>query len=557
MCPSGAYLCPENLAGAGACCKSGLACGKGYCYATSFPAVVLTQTSVYRDDDKSLRTTVAVITTAFQPSTVPTIATTAGPTRIVVPETAIAKIAAVETQPRSGMSKGTMNGIVAGAVIALVLILLGAWFIIRRLNFLERRSREFDVFAATAGSGSGHKHNLSGDSGVSGSGRGEMTTIRNSHGHRPDRLSRSNMSIDPLFNASGSTTPHLPQPSFFHGTSTDSGIYGDDTSYSQPPIPAPYVWNQGYTHVSNNEGSYFSQSKHASIDSAGGVGTFSPAYNGAVSEVSRESFLRNQNLWLGRDSQRQSLQSTHGRQWSDASDMSHARKSSGGNAPSELDGRRVSVGSPLGNPDSEPATSPFSGIGRRPSGERRTRSWTFMNVGGRGRRGSPGFALNTLVGGPTTPLSGGGRLEGVQEAESDATHSTGLLAKVKKKEGRPRASTKGSDVSTVVYRGPQNRSNSEGQIPQIMYTHQAENHSLPRIPDFPPAARTAPQFAGPLSPRSTVHPPLEWSRNDILVTTETTTDNIDTQADGTRGTQNGTYKKEILVQTREVDPRDP
>ena len=565
MCPSGEYLCPENLAGAGACCKSGLACGKGYCYATSYPMVVLTQTSVYRDDDKSFRTTVAVITTAFQPSTVPTIATTAAPTRIVVTETAIAKIAAVDTQPRSGMSKGTMNGIIAGAVIALVLILLGAWLIIRRLNFLARRSRELEVFAATAGSGSGHhKHNLSGDSGVSGSGRGEMTTVRNSHGHRPDHISHSNMSIDPLFNVSGSTTPRLPRPSFSHNTSTDTDIYGYGTSQSQspPPIPAPYVWNQGYNPISNNEGSYFfqSQSKHASIDSAGGVGTLLPAYNGNASEVSRESFLRNQNLWLGRDSQRQSLQSTHGRQWSDVSDMSHASNSSGGNALSELDGRRVSVGSPLGSPDSEPAICPRSGIDRRPSGERRTRSWTFMNVGGRGRRGSSGFALNTLVGGPSTPLSGGGRLEGVQEAENDATHGTGLLGKAKKKEGRPRASTKGSDVSTVVYRGPQSRSNSEGQIPQIMYTHQAENHSLPRIPDSPPVGRAAPHLAGPLSPRSTVHPPLEWSRNDILVTTstETTSDSIQNiQTEGTRDTQNGTDKKEVLVQTSEVDPRDP
>lgn len=549
MCPLGAYLCPENLAGAGACCKSGLACGKGYCYATSYPTVVLTQTSVYPDGDKSLRTTVAVITTAFQPSTVPTIATTAGPTRIVVTETAIAKISAVDTQPRIGMSKGTMNGIIAGAVIALVLILLGAWLIIKRLNFLARRSREVDVFSATAGSGSSHKHNLSGDSGVSGSGRGDMTIVRNSHGHRAHHLSHFNMSIDPLFNSSSSTTPRVPQPSFCHGASTDTDIYGYGTSQSPPPIPAPYVWNQGYTHVSNNEGSYFSQSKHASIDSAGGVDTFSPAYNGTASEVSRESFLRNQNLWLGRDNQRQSLQSTHGRQWSDASDMSHASNSSISNAPIELDG------SPLGSQDSEPASS---GIGRRPSGERRTRSWTFMNVGGRGRRGSPGFALlNTLVGGPTTPLSGGGRLEGVQEADNDVTHSTGLLGKAKKKKRRPRASTKGSDVSTVVYRGPQSRSNSEGQILEIMYTNQAENHSLPTVSDSLPQTRAAPHLAGTLSPRSTVHPPLEWPRNDILVTTETTTDSINIQAYGTRGTQNGADKKEVLVRTREVDPRNP
>ena len=524
---------------------------------------MLTQTSVYRDDDKSLRTTVAVITTAFQPSTVPTIATTAGPTKIVITETAIAKIAAVDTQPRSGMSKGTINGIIAGAVIALILILLGAWFIIRRLNFLARRSRELEVFAATAGSGSGrHKHNHSGDSGVSGSGsgRGEMTKVRNTHGHRPDHLSHSNMSIDPLFNASGSTTPRLPRPSFSHGTSSDTDIYGYGASQSQsPPIPAPYVWNQGYNPISNNEGSYFppSQSKHASIDSVGGLGTFSPAYNGNATDVSRESFLRNQNLWLGRDSQRQSLQSTHGRQWSDTSDMSHASNSSGGNAPSELDGRRVSVGCPFGSPDSDPAASAPSDIGRRPSGERRTRSWTFMNVGGRGRRGSPGFALNTLVGGPSIPLSGCGRLEGVQEAENDGMHSTGLLGKVKKKGGRPRASTKGSDISTVVYRGPQSRSNSEGQIPQIMYMHQAENHSLPRIPDSPPLSRAGPHLAGPLSPRSTVHPPLEWSSNDILFTTETRTDSMhNTQEDGTRDTQNETDKKGVLVQTKEVDAKD-
>ena len=173
-----------------------------------------------------------------------------------------------------------------------------------------------------------------------------------------------------------------------------------------------------------------------------------------------------------------------------------------------------------------------------------------MNVGGRGRRGSPGFALNTLVGGPSTPLSGGGRLEGVQEAESDATHSSGLLGKAKKKEERLSASMKGSDVSTVVYRGPQSRSISEGQIPQIMYTHQAENHSLPRIPDSSPVARAASHFAGPLSPRSTVHPPLEWSRNDILVTTKATADSINTQAEGTRDTQIGTDKKGVLVQTK-------
>lgn len=365
----------------------------------------------------------------------------------------------------------------------------------------------------------------------------------------PMGTSQRNMSTDPLF-ASGPTTPRLPRPSMSHSTSNETDIYGA----SPPPIPAPYVWNQGYTHVANNEGSYFTQSQRTPMNSSGGIGTYSPAYGGHASDLSRESYLRdNQNLRFGHDtSMRQSLVSTHGRQWSDASDVSN-NSNNNGNAPSELDGRRVSVTSQA----SETGMSPGSAM--RPSGERRTRSWTFIPSGGRKRSGA-GLALQTLYGGPSTPLSGGGRLEGVAEAETDASHTTGLLGKAMKKGGRPRASTKGSDMSVTTVRGLQGRSASEGQIPQIMYTHQAENHSLPTVPDSPPTTRAVPHLAGPLTAHPTPHPPLLFSTGDINVAaTETSTERTEQHTQGSETTE-ADYeraKKEVLVQTREINPRDP
>lgn len=182
-----------------------------------------------------------------------------------------------------------------------------------------------------------------------------------------------------------------------------------------------------------------------------------------------------------------------------------------------------------------------------------------MTVGGHRKRGGGGLALHTFAHGPSTPLSGGGRLEGVAEADTDASHSTGILGKAKRKEGRPRASTKDSDTSTATARGQQSRSHSEGMIPQIMYMNQAESHSLPTVPDSPAVTRAVPQFSGPLSPHSTVHPPLECSSNDIPVTTTTeTSTESDERGDYTQGTDGGNVdKKEILIRTTEVNPGDP
>ena len=248
---------------------------------------------------------------------------------------------------------------------------------------------------------------------------------------------------------------------------------------------------------------------------------------------------------------RQSLASTHGRQWSDASDVSN-NSNNNGNAPSELDGRRVSVISQ----GSETGMS--LGSAMRPSGER-TRSWTFIPTGGRKRSG-PGLALQTLYGGPSTPLSGGGRLEGVAEAETDASLTAGLLGKAMRKGGRPRASTKVSDMSLTIGRGLQSRSASEGQIPQIMYTYQAENHSLPTVPDSPPTARAGPHLAGPLTAHPALHPPLLFSTGDIHdVTMETSTEKTGEHTQGSETTE-AHYeraKKEVMVQTREVNPKDP
>lgn len=545
-------LAPEEVAGFGACCKSGLACGKGFCYSTSYPIQTLVITSVFRDSNQDLTTTTATITTAYQLSSIPTIATTAGPTKIVVTETAIPKIAAVDTTSNSGMSKGTMNGIIVGAVVALVLIMLAAWFIIRRLNYLTRM-REFPAYADV---GPSHKHNLSGDLGKPNLSRvgGEMTAVGSPHS--PFGASQRNMSIDPLVIASGSTTPRQTRPSMSHGNSADTNIYGYGSS--PPPIPAPYLWNQGYAQVSDNEGTYLAQSKHTSVDSNGGVDTYSPGYGGQAIEVSRESYLQHdQNLRFGHDSStRQSLASTHGRQWSDASDVSNTSNNSG-RAPSELDGRRVSTGSPY----SETGMRPSNGTGQRPSGEGRSRSWTFMPAGGHRKRSGTAFTLPALYGGSATPLSGGGRLEGVVEAETDASQSTGLLGMARKKGGRPRASTRNSDASSVTARGPQSRSASEGHIPQIMYTNQAESHCLPTVPDSPPIARAASQYAGPLGAHPMMHPLMEFSSNDILVTTttETSTERTGQHTQGSDATE-ADYeraKKEVLVQTREVNSRDP
>lgn len=528
--------------------------------------MTLTQTLVSKDPESGLFTTTETITTTFSPTSIAP-ADPARTSEVVgrATETAIPKIPSVKTQPKSGLSKGAMNGIIAGAVVILVVILITAFFILRKLKKVSRHPEHY----------SGHEVNInkldvSGGSGGSNGGRSGN-----------EMVAQSTVSFDPLMIRSEQTTPRLQRPSMTHPASSDTDPYGYTYSgNSTPPIPAPYVHGQsypsGYVSVPVNDAGYFDQNTgqpyQVQHDASGAV-AYTPPYNNRISEISSTRYSTvtgtDQNLRFGHDSynssqghpSRPSIASigSHGRQRSDTSDYSQGSADS--NPPlNELDGRRISL------PESE-LDSTTTAWGKRASGIAASSSMREGATHNRKSKSGWNFMHNrkrSLPGVQAQPLSGGGRLEGVAETE----HDGGILGLPAEAPGKGKSKTKAADWtrpkiltkdSTDRDQSPakKGRSRSDSVVPTVAMYSYANQEESNRLPGGSPATPIARRGSAQNFPAQPVNMPSRTEgapQGSILAITS-----VETRVgEAELGRSSGEVKKEgVMVSTYEVmDDRD-
>jgi hypothetical protein len=386
-----------------------MACGSGYCYGTSKTTVSIAQVVLTTDSNLNVKTITKIVETAYVASTVPTILTTAitpfETTRFTDVPTAVAKVAATSsaTPAQGGLTTAQLGGVIGATVAILIAIIAASFFIIRRLNAVHKQAKALEA------AGSGGSRSKTRSSGPRGGGSG-------SHSRYPIQspMDFDNMSIDPLLmSPSVAGTPQLPRPSPVYSQSDIDGQLS-------PPIPAPYGSHpHGYQPVPTADTQYFdtqghSHSRQNSNESAN-------QWNGGYPWGGQFQDMRDQNLRFGHN-RRPSIQSSHGRQWSDASDVSQL---SGVSTPVELEGAsRERAGS------SSSIVAATLGRAKAGTGHGYRRRSSDLVSHHRRRSSGNGHPLGFGHELPTTQRGSGerknGKLENVLETEHDRSSRSAL-----------------------------------------------------------------------------------------------------------------------------------
>ncbi|KAL5352713.1 hypothetical protein ACLOAV_002661 [Pseudogymnoascus australis] len=447
-CAPSSTLCPTDLGG---CCHSGFACGKGFCYETSFTTVNVTISTTTTDSKGRLTTINTVISTAYVPSTQPTLGpspvATAAVSRFTPTTIPVAKVASTPGSS-SGLSKGALAGIVVGVVVILVAIVGTGWCILRRINAVAKQSEG----RHTSGSGSNRtpmtKNRNGGPNGGPSSG--------------PTNVDFDNMSIDPLMmSSSGTATPHLSRPTPTHNSSYDTQVTQPIQSPAlSPPIPSPYGTSPpgntgGYQAVPSADAQYFDTRHHSGQGSPSVVSPYSPGYPTSASwgEPVVDPAVRDQNLRFGRVSAPSS-----NKHWSQMSDVSALSAGSGpGLGMAELDPRSglVEMAESKAAAAAAGGAASSSNAANRSSVGSHKKTKSFEFIAHRRKRSSAGSGMS----GPLTPHLQGGQSP-ILENEGEAEAEVGAGAEW---ERRHRAT----------------RSEEAAEGGQIVYAHQAERNSLP------------------------------------------------------------------------------
>ncbi|OBT97248.1 hypothetical protein VE01_04770 [Pseudogymnoascus verrucosus] len=449
-CDASSTHCPAAFGG---CCHSTYACGQGYCYATALSTVKVTVVTTKTDSKGHVATVNTVISTAYMPSTQPTlgpspVATAAVP-RFTPTTIPIAKVASTPSSS-SGLSKGALAGIVVGVVVILIAIIATGWCVLRRINAVAKQSEGH----RTSGSGS-NRTPMSKNRGPNGGNSGAP-------GSGPTNVDFDNMSIDPLMmTSSGAATPHLSRPTPTHNSSYDTQI--TQAPAISPPIPSPYAspplgntQGGGYQAVPLGDAQYFDTRHHSGQGSPSNISPYSPGYPTSASwgEPVPDPAIRDQNLRFGRISNPSPGGNRH---WSQISDVSALSAGSGpGIGIAELDQRSGLV--EMSEQESSAAAGVVAGssAANRSSVDSHKKTKSFEFIAHRRKRSSAGSGMSQLL---TPPLPGGQSpiLEN-EAAETEAEVGAGA-----EWERRHRAT----------------RSEEAGESGQIVYAHQAERNSLP------------------------------------------------------------------------------
>jgi hypothetical protein len=308
-CGFSSYLCPASL-GYG-CCPNGLGCGISNCYSTEVVSYTIVDT-VITTEGGELQTLTSTVVTATTPAAPTALATTSESgilPKVVAPtQTAIAKTKATDNSS-GGLTKVQLGGIIGGAVILLMVLLVITFFIFRRLNQFDRAIEE-----------------------------AKTRTTSNATRSQPSRIPRhtaaipeiDNMSIDPLIMTSSEVTQSVR--SLRHGSQqSQQSQMSHEVEASSPPFfhspfssrSPPYNnYAGGYAPVAVSDTSS-SGHRNSSLESTPGF-IPSPAEYFDIPPQSRNNF-EDQNLKFGY-SPHTAFQprrpSQHERQWSQSSSQS-------------------------------------------------------------------------------------------------------------------------------------------------------------------------------------------------------------------------------------------
>jgi hypothetical protein len=372
-CPASHYLCPASMNFG--CCPNGMGCAPNQCYSTG--AKTITTTMVVTTTQDGDETTITTTATSVRTPRIPTAIPTADDAQDVL-KFFPSSVPKVEIEPAKedkdkdddgSLSKGAVGGIVAGAVVFLIIILGLAWLILRRLKQVSEYA------------GSSKPPTASG---------GRKSQMRQ--------------------------TPYQPTESEMDGNGVVAGTVSPPASLNRPfrrgqPTPDQSVHSQA---ASSFAGPYqpVSPSDDAQpiYDMSGNIAGY---FNNPSMKAKRNASITVRSMArLSEDSQTGGAYSHHGRQWSNASETSDqdARPGlglglRGPTPPGELEGdQRVPaelVGSPIVSPLDEGATfAAIPGFYSTTTTTTRKRN----NSGGSGNNGYYGMPPIETSAGPSNYL---------------------------------------------------------------------------------------------------------------------------------------------------------
>ncbi|CAG8953284.1 hypothetical protein HYFRA_00003491 [Hymenoscyphus fraxineus] len=328
-CGANSYQCAASFGGG--CCKNGMGCAVSTCYVTSISTFTLLETITTTDASSNPVTRINTKITATTPVT-PT-ATVPSNENLVTKLPSSAPVAKTEATSASksdstGLTTPTIGGIIGGAIGFLVIILIIATFIIRRLNKVVKVTEATNSRTSSSGPRSGRSRprapsnqmievdQLSVDP--------LMMTPSESSGivRRPSNQSSS------IYSAAHEVEANSPRP-----------LFNTYSPFSpQPPSHTHYPggYNPVSTSDSPNSQNYYRHDREPSLEPSPPT-SVNP--NGGYFDLPIQSNRGSQGSIFTR------RPSTHGRNWSNSSDQSNVSQMSD---PVELeasldDGRRSSL----------------------------------------------------------------------------------------------------------------------------------------------------------------------------------------------------------------------
>ncbi|KAK6610926.1 hypothetical protein H4I96_02524 [Botrytis cinerea] len=162
-CGVNSYLCPASLNYG--CCKNGMGCGLNNCYSTAVTTFTLTETLTTTDSDSRTQTLTSTLVTASTPASPSVAANTSKASavpKLTPTATAIAKVEATSgsatsggATTSSGLTKPEIGGIIGGAAFILLVILIAAFCILRRL---KKATKAFKEAKTRSGSNAPRSH---------------------------------------------------------------------------------------------------------------------------------------------------------------------------------------------------------------------------------------------------------------------------------------------------------------------------------------------------------------------------------------------------------------
>ncbi|KAM0154310.1 hypothetical protein ACHAQE_000814 [Botrytis cinerea] len=327
-CGVNSYLCPASLNYG--CCKNGMGCGLNNCYSTAVTTFTLTETLTTTDSDSRTQTLTSTLVTASTPASPSVAANTSKASavpKLTPTATAIAKVEATSgsatsggATTSSGLTKPEIGGIIGGAAFILLVILIAAFCILRRLKKATKAFKE-----AKTRSGS---------------------NAPRSHRYRPSYPSPSDMSsisTDPLQMTSSEASRSVRNYSH-PATERFSSDRHDGPEVVTPPSFNPYspfsphaypsnraqTQGRGYYPVATSDSAYSQTSsgrRNPSVESTPPLQQPQSYFDIPPHQQSELPDFRNQNLRHGHDVSPIRRPSQHGRNWSNASDVSASSSS--------------------------------------------------------------------------------------------------------------------------------------------------------------------------------------------------------------------------------------